>query len=115
MAPSSRLKREESTISSMIQIYCKKQHSQPKDSLCQECQELLNYARLKLENCPHEEEKPTCLNCEIHCYQPEMRKKIRTVMRFSGPRMLLRHPLLTLRHILDGGQGGRKQGDSKKK
>ncbi|MCL4190388.1 MAG: nitrous oxide-stimulated promoter family protein, partial [Thermoguttaceae bacterium] len=30
-----------------------------------------------------------------------MRERIRAVMRFSGPRMMLRHPLLALRHQID--------------
>jgi hypothetical protein len=30
-----------------------------------------------------------------------MREKIRAVMRFSGPRMLLYHPITAIRHFLD--------------
>lgn len=30
-----------------------------------------------------------------------MREKIRAVMRFSGPRMLLVHPVLAVRHLLE--------------
>jgi hypothetical protein len=30
-----------------------------------------------------------------------MRERIRTVMRYAGPRMALRHPLLALAHLLD--------------
>jgi len=37
----------------------------------------------------------------VHCYKPEMRERIRGVMRFAGPRMALRHPLLAVRHLLD--------------
>ena len=38
--------------------------------------------------------------CPIHCYRPDMRSLMRQVMRYSGPRMLLRHPWATLRHWL---------------
>jgi hypothetical protein len=31
-----------------------------------------------------------------------MRARIKQVMRFSGPRMLLTHPFLTVQHYLDG-------------
>jgi hypothetical protein len=31
-----------------------------------------------------------------------MSDKIRTVMRYAGPRMLLRHPILAIGHLLDG-------------
>ena len=30
-----------------------------------------------------------------------MREKIRAVMRFSGPRMLLYHPVLAVRHLIE--------------
>ena len=31
-----------------------------------------------------------------------MREEVREVMRHSGPRMLRRHPLLAVAHLLDG-------------
>jgi hypothetical protein len=31
-----------------------------------------------------------------------MRERVRTVMRYAGPRMLKRHPYLAVMHILDG-------------
>ena len=33
------------------------------------------------------------------CYKPEMREQIRTVMRWSGPRMLFVHPVLAVLHM----------------
>ena len=30
-----------------------------------------------------------------------MRKKIREVMRFSGPRMIFHHPVMAVRHLID--------------
>ena len=47
------------------------------------------------------ETKTFCFNCRIHCYKPEMREKIRSVMRFSGPRMLLYHPIMAIRHVIE--------------
>ncbi len=32
----------------------------------------------------HGTEKTFCANCKVHCYKPEMREKIRAVMRFFG-------------------------------
>jgi len=31
-----------------------------------------------------------------------MRDRVRVVMRYSGPRMLSRHPLLAVGHLVDG-------------
>lgn len=46
--------------------------------------------------------KPTCANCPIHCYKRDMRGAIREVMRYAGPVMLLRHPVLAIAHLVDG-------------
>lgn len=96
-----RMKREGKTVESMIGIYCREQH-QTKGELCHECRELLEYARFRLRNCPFQENKTTCGNCPIHCYKPQMREKIREVMRYSGPRMIRHHPLLAIGHMVDG-------------
>ncbi len=85
----------------MIEIYCRGTH-QSKDSLCLECQQLLQYAMQRVDRCPYGDNKPTCARCPIHCYAPAMRERIRQVMRYSGPRMLLRHPVLTFWHLVDG-------------
>lgn len=98
-----RMERERSTVEQMIRLYCKGNHGVKREGgLCQKCNELLNYSNERLDRCPYGENKPTCLKCRTHCYEPEMREKIRMVMRYSGPRMLLRHPILTLGHIIDG-------------
>lgn len=60
-----------------------------------------NTARARSDKCPFMEEKTFCSNCKVHCYKPEMREKIREVMRFSGPRMLLVHPAATIRHVIE--------------
>lgn len=96
-----RLQRESRTIAAMIRIYCTDRHGTGAE-LCPECDELLDYARLRLDRCPFQEGKTTCAKCPIHCYKPAMREKVRSVMRYAGPRMLLRHPILTLYHFLDG-------------
>ncbi len=96
-----RLKREARTIEAMIYIYCHGRH-ETQSGLCEECDELLNYARQRLHKCPFGTDKPTCANCKVHCYQTVMRDRIRVVMRYAGPRMLTRHPILTVYHLWDG-------------
>ncbi len=95
---SSRIEREKKTIEKMVAIYCKLTHS-TNGNQCNDCSELLNYARARLDNCPFEEEKPPCNNCTIHCYRNDMRERIRQVMRFSGPKMMARHPWLAIMHV----------------
>ena len=96
-----RLTRERKTIEAMIRIYCRGEHG-TQDALCSECSELLVYADQRLDKCPFQEDKTTCANCSVHCYKPVMREQVRVVMRYAGPRMLRRHPILTLFHFIDG-------------
>lgn len=86
------------TVSAMIEIYCRHHHG-TLHGLCGECLELKQYAETKLDRCVFGQNKPTCNMCPVHCYKPEPKEKMRQVMRFSGPRMLLKHPLLAMRHL----------------
>ncbi|MCA1293333.1 nitrous oxide-stimulated promoter family protein [Paenibacillus sp. alder61] len=70
--------------------------------LCRECEDLLTYALKRLTYCRFGENKTTCAACPVHCYAPEPREAIRKVMRYAGPRMLWTHPVLTVRHLIDG-------------
>ncbi|RQW83590.1 MAG: nitrous oxide-stimulated promoter family protein [Geobacter sp.] len=83
----------------MARIFCRADH-QTAEGLCPECRALLNYALERIDRCPYQGDKPVCSTCPIHCYQPAMREKVRQVMRYAGPRMLLRHPLLSVLHFL---------------
>lgn len=100
-AKSQRIEREKKTVRAMIKYFCEKKHK-TEYQLCSECSELLDYALLRLDNCSHREEKPTCVKCPIHCYNPTFRTKIKSVMGYSGPRMLFKHPILALLHLKDG-------------
>lgn len=96
-----RLAREWQTMRVMVKIYCRDKHHFHTD-LCPECQAFLNYANLRLERCHFGPEKPTCAKCPVHCYQRERREQVRVIMRYAGPRMLWEHPVMSLRHWLDG-------------
>jgi predicted amidophosphoribosyltransferase len=95
-----RINREQKTIRAMMVIYCREKHN-PKETLCGSCEKLLDYAERRLDSCPFGEQKPACNHCAVHCYSKTMRTQVQEVMRYAGPRMLLRHPLLSLYHLLD--------------
>lgn len=96
-----RLSREWKTVRAMVVIYCKGRHrSAP--GLCVKCQELVDYAQVRLQRCVFGADKPTCANCPVHCYLPARRTEMKDVMRYAGPRMLWKHPVLCVRHWLDG-------------
>lgn len=95
-----RVQRERRTIAVMIEMYCRRHHIGV--PLCSECRELHDYAMMRIDKCPYCFEKPTCANCPIHCYKKDMRAQVKVVMRYAGPRMLLRHPILAILHQIDG-------------
>lgn len=90
---------EARTLRCMIELYCRKNHHSARGRLCPECRELLDYSLKRLAGCPLRPGKPVCSNCRVHCYKPEKRESIRKVMRFSGPRMLLYHPILGMLYL----------------
>ncbi len=114
----SRISREQNTLEKMIGIYCCDHHRRTPspggrgkgegERLCVECEILLSYAHQRLNRCPYAEDKPPCSKCETHCYKPEMRDRMREVMRYAGPRMLKKHPILAVRHLVDEKIRGKK-------
>jgi len=102
-----RMRREFNTLAAMLRIYCHGHHgaaARDEQGLCADCGGLLAYARKRLANCPFGPDKPTCAHCQIHCYGPRQRETTRVVMRYAGPRMLWRHPLLAFAHLLVDGR-----------
>jgi Nitrous oxide-stimulated promoter len=84
----------------MVGLYCARHHGGR--TLCPECAALAAYAAYRLDRCPFGAEKPACADCAVHCYRAVERERMREVMRDAGPRMLLRHPVLAVFHLLDG-------------
>jgi len=95
-----RRERELATIRLMIRMYCTDHHAESVP--CADCAALAAYAERRIQRCVFGAAKPTCANCKVHCYTADMRERVRTVMRYAGPRMLLRHPVLAIAHIVDG-------------
>jgi Nitrous oxide-stimulated promoter len=94
--------REFKTMIIMLRMYCRTHHHTEAGTLCQDCCELHDYARRRIERCVFGEAKPTCANCSVHCYKALVRDRVKQVMRWAGPRMFWRHPVLTVWHVIDG-------------
>ena len=93
-----RIEEEKAEVEQMIRLYCRK--CEGHDELCPSCKELLDYAHSRLERCRYGEHKPTCKKCPVHCYRPNMKERIRMVMRWSGPRMIIYHPIAAIQHLI---------------
>jgi hypothetical protein len=96
-----RRRRELKVIQTMVGLYCRGNRHAGRAPLCADCAALLSYATRRLERCVFGDAKPTCANCVVHCYRAEMREQIRAVMRWAGPRMMLRHPIMAIAHLID--------------
>lgn len=92
-----RIAEEKLTVEAMVRIYCHDRHGC--GGICEDCRKLLDYAFARLDRCPQASAKPTCAQCSVHCYRPEMRESIRVVMRYAGPRMIFLHPVMAIRHL----------------
>jgi len=102
---SANIRRDCKTVGAMMETYCRQTHGRPRGTLCQDCAALEAYAITRLAKCPFGPRKTTCRTCPIHCYRPDERAAIKVVMREAGPKMLLRHPWLALRHLWVERQG----------
>ncbi len=91
------IQREKDTLIKMVRIFCKAKHN---NSFCKDCVELMAYAENRLDKCKFGVSKPTCERCTVHCYKALMRERIKEVMRYSGPRMILYHPVDAIRHLI---------------
>ena len=78
-----RKEREFSTLSKFVEVYCNNHHVTARGQLCDECRELLDYGRKRLEMCAFDP-KPKCKDCPAHCYRKDYRQRVREVMKFSG-------------------------------
>lgn len=82
----------------MIHLYCSKNHHTK--NLYPDCKELLDYAQTRSQRCLFMKKKTFCAHCKVHCYKTEMRERIRQVMRYAGPRMIIYYPKTAFWHML---------------
>ncbi|MBN2396078.1 MAG: nitrous oxide-stimulated promoter family protein [Candidatus Atribacteria bacterium] len=94
------LKNEKKTVKAMIMIYCSAHHEQ-KNGLCMDCQRLFEYAESRIDNCKYKSQNLVCSECKVHCFHPEKREEIKEIMRYSGKKMLWKHPVLAVRYLIN--------------
>lgn len=93
-----RLEKEKVIFEKMILIYCKNNHKE--NHPCSQCIDIINYGKNKINNCPFDNSKPFCSKCSIHCYEKNVQKKVKEIMRYSGPRIIFYHPITSLKHLI---------------
>lgn len=93
----SKIDSEIRVVTRMIKIYCRRKEGN--NELCQSCTELIEYSTCRLRKCPFGDRKTSCRKCKVHCYSPDMKLRIKAVMRYAGPRMIIYAPLDAIRHL----------------
>ncbi|MBR5818408.1 MAG: nitrous oxide-stimulated promoter family protein [Alistipes sp.] len=95
----SRIDNEKRVVERMVKLYCKRKLHLP--TIDDEHKALITYAHKRLDGCKFGEKKTACQQCPIHCYKPDMREKIRAIMRWAGPRMIIYDPIAAIKHLLN--------------
>ncbi|MBJ6798791.1 nitrous oxide-stimulated promoter family protein [Geomonas propionica] len=108
--PSSHIDREKLTIRYMITLYCRA-NGHRASRLCSGCSDILNYAYAKIGACSYlPGKKPACGLCRSNCFDVNKRGQLAQIMRKTGLRMLMHHPLLTIAHLGDAIRKRKKRG-----
>ena len=97
-----RIRRDLRTLQAMGSIYCKAHHADaPKDAagMCEQCAETIRFTHERAAACPYDHEG-NCKDCAIKCNRGDQQRRIQSIMKYSAPRMLVRHPLMTLEYAL---------------
>ena len=87
-------------VSMMVEKYYSIHEAKPGEK-----DDLLAYIEKRLNLCPHGDNKPSCSSCKIHCYDEIHRARIKKVMRYMGPRMIIYAPFQSLKHFLEKVKG----------
>jgi len=90
--------KEKANIKKTFGVYCHSHHKAADDKLCPQCQALLATIMTKMGRCPYGITKPICDRCEIMCFGKTQSKEFMTIMSSSGRGMLLKHPMMSIKH-----------------
>lgn len=92
--------KEKANIKKTFAVYCHSNHNTPNDKLCPKCTALLATVMTKMNRCPYGITKPICDRCEIPCFGTSQTREFRKIMSSTQKRMLLKHPIMTVKHKL---------------
>ena len=92
--------KEKANIKKTFGVYCHKEHGTEGDKLCPKCTALLATVLMKMNRCPYGITKPICDRCESPCFSKSQNIEFRKIMTANQKSMLLRHPIMTIKHKL---------------
>ena len=92
--------KEKENIRKTFGVYCKNHHGGRNGKLCPSCTALLATVFTKMDRCPYGITKPICDRCENPCFSKSQNIEFRKIMTANQKSMLLRHPIMTIKHKL---------------
>ena len=96
------LQKEKANIKTSFGVYCNAHHDTKDGKLCPKCTALLTNIMLKLQRCKYGITKPLCDHCDEQCFGEAANKSFMEIMDNSRKGMLMRHPMMTVRHKIVG-------------
>lgn len=100
--PQNNVPKEKENIRKTFGLYCNSNHGTTDNKLCPKCTALLTTVMIKIQRCPYGISKPICDACETPCFGEVPTKEFRNIMKSGQKKMLLSHPLMSIRHKLAG-------------
>ena len=94
--------KEKENIRKTFGVYCHNNHNTEGDKLCPKCTALLTTVFTKIGRCPYGITKPICEKCETPCFGENATNEFRSIMSSSQRKMLFSHPMMTIKHKLQG-------------
>ena len=92
------LPKEKANIKKSFATYCNSNHGTKDGKLCPKCNALLSIIFPKMNRCRYGVTKPVCDKCDIMCFGEEHNAAFMEIMEGSRKGMLVRHPVMTVRH-----------------
>ena len=92
--------KEKENMRKSFAVYCNANHGTKDNKLCAKCNAVLMRIMQKYQRCPYGIAKPICDKCEIMCFGEKDNKTFMDMMSGSRKKMLMKHPVMTVKHKL---------------
>lgn len=96
-----RRQKKHDIVVQMVDIYCSgNKHKLDENGKCADCDLLLRYSKSRTDRCPYINETLFCSNCPTPCYRPDMKERMRDLMKYAGPRLFFKRPFTVIWHMI---------------
>ena len=93
---------EKENIRKTFGKYCNANHGTTDNKLCAKCTAVLSTVMIKISRCPYGIGKPICEQCETPCFGERYTNEFLEIMKGGQKKMLLSHPIMTVKHKIAG-------------